>query len=188
MASSVKSNTRTFVTLFEFSPQHRILFFLRSVLILSSVQNKGISEVFSNTQIFIFSSLMYLSLSLACYMPPNLIFCCRHFNANNIWSTICYYDFVSYLSCVNLLAFKLSAIILLDDIPLCLKYNIKMKQNIYSFRHNYIFILLFLLLAPTFGLIINYIYQLYLSNIFIICIYRLYLSIIFIKYIYHLYL
>ena len=30
---------------------------------------------------------------------------------------------------------------LAEDIPLCLKYNIKMKQNMYSVWHNYLFIL-----------------------------------------------
>jgi len=39
-----------------------------------------------------------------------------------------------------------------EDIPLCLKYNIKMKSNIYSVWHNYLFILLFQMLATSFGL------------------------------------
>jgi hypothetical protein len=40
--------------------------------------------------------------------------------------------------------------ILVEDIPLCLKYNIKMKLNMYSVWHDYV--LLFVLLATSFSL------------------------------------
>jgi hypothetical protein len=43
-------------------------------------------------------------------------------------------------------------IILVEDIPLNLKYNIKMKWIMHSVWHNYLFILFFLLLATSFRL------------------------------------
>jgi hypothetical protein len=43
-------------------------------------------------------------------------------------------------------------IILVEDIPLCLKYKIKMKQSMYSVCHNYLLYLSFQMLATSFGL------------------------------------
>ena len=47
---------------------------------------------------------------------------------------------------------KLQNWILVEDIPLCLQHNIKMILIMYSVWHSYVFILLFLLLATSFGL------------------------------------
>jgi hypothetical protein len=41
---------------------------------------------------------------------------------------------------------------MVEDFLLYLKYNIKMRLNMYSVWHNYLFILLFLLLATSFRL------------------------------------
>jgi hypothetical protein len=43
-------------------------------------------------------------------------------------------------------------IFLVVDVPLCLKYNIKMEYNMYCLTHNHIFMLLFQLFATSFGL------------------------------------
>ena len=95
---------------------------------------------------------VFLTFPCVLHAPKSYLLWRRYFNACNIYSTICYHDFISYLSCVNLQAFKQEAIIFLDNIPFCLNYNIKMNLNMFSFRHNYLFILLFLLLATSFGL------------------------------------
>jgi hypothetical protein len=59
------------------------------------------------------------------------------------WALICY---MFWWHAINL-----TLIILVEDILLCLKYIVTMKLNVYSVRHNYLFILLFLLLATSFG-------------------------------------
>jgi uncharacterized protein YhhL (DUF1145 family) len=43
-------------------------------------------------------------------------------------------------------------LILVEDILLCLKYSVQMKQNMYCVWHNSPYILLFQILATSFGL------------------------------------
>ena len=60
--------------------------------------------------------------------------------------TSCCVRFFSYV--FPLLSFLLT-FFLVEDIQLCLKYNIKKKLNMYSVWHNYLFILLLFLLLAT---------------------------------------
>jgi hypothetical protein len=60
---------------------------------------------------------------------------------------------ITLRSCVNnikaLSSYK--AFPLVEDIPLCFKHNVNIKLNMYSVWQNYLFILIFILLANSFG-------------------------------------